>query len=270
VGGAAIAPQEKRALWNAFASALYAHMRSRGLDEAMYWGYPLDREEDPELRRILAQCAPNVFWTAGPHQLGTYGFKEPQQYKIFGTVRYFNNWPTFRMNMGWKSPTIHLAIPRVDSSVLSVHTTSHPFAYRVLVDHALALGRTGICRVGADEWAATHFDGMRIPTWIVGMPILFTLWPGKDGAESSARFEALIEGIQEGEARVFLEQALDRGALPPDVAQRVARILWQHFQETGFFQNKLCIYEFEKYYYGWQERSRRLYHTAAEVAKLRK
>jgi hypothetical protein len=270
VSGANVPPQQKQSLWNNFASALYAHMKSRGLDKAMFWGYPLDKEEDPELRRILAQCVPNVFWTAGPHQLGTSGFKEPQQYRIFGTVRYFDNWPTIRMNMGWKSPIIHLAIPRVDSSVLSIHTTSYPFAYRVLVDHALALGRVGICRVGADEWAATHYDGMRVPTWIVGMPVLFTLWPGPAGAESSARFEALIEGIQESEARIFLEQALDRGGLPNDLAQRAARALAQHFLETSFFHNKLCLYEFEKYYYRWQERSRRLYQTAAEVTNVQR
>jgi hypothetical protein len=158
----------------------------------------------------------------------------------------------------------------VDSSVLSIHTTSYPFAYRVLVDHALALGRVGICRVGADEWAATHYDGMRVPTWIVGMPVLFTLWPGPAGAESSARFEALIEGIQESEARIFLEQALDRGGLPNDLAQRAARALAQHFLETSFFHNKLCLYEFEKYYYRWQERSRRLYQTAAEVTNVQR
>ena len=92
----------------------------------------------------------------------------------------------------------HLAIPRIDSSVCSLTTASHPFGYRVLVDHALALGRCGFVRVGADEWACGHYDGMKIPTWIVGMPVLFTLWPGPEGAHSSARFECLIEGIQEG------------------------------------------------------------------------
>ena len=185
---------------------------------------------------------------------------------MFGTVRYFNNWPTFRMNLGWKSPTTHLAIPRVDSSVLSLHTASHPFAYRVLVDRALALGRSGICRIGADEWACAHYSGMTIPTWIVGMPVLFTLWPGRDGAESSARFEALIEGVQEAEARIFIEQAIDRGRVPRELARRLTQLLREHFLETGFFQGKLCIFELETYHYRWQERSRRLYRAAAEVA----
>lgn len=241
-------------------------MEAKGLDKAMHWGYPLDSESDHDLVVLMGEHLPAVKWTGGPHQIGNWGYKEPKYYDVFGTVRYFDNWPGFRMSMGFKAPQVHLAIPRIDSSVLSLTTVSHPFAYRVFLDHALALGRCGFNRIGADEWASIHYDGMRIPTWIVGMPVLFTLWPGEHGAESSARFEALIEGIQEGEARIFLEKALDSGKLPASLAQRARNVLDRHFQETGFFQNKLCIYELEKYYYGWQGRSRDLYQAAAEVA----
>jgi hypothetical protein len=245
-------------------------MKSKGLEKSMHWGYPLDGEVDHELVVMLGQITPEVHWVGGPHQIGPGGYKEPKYYDVFGSVRYFDNWPTFRMDRGWKSPVAHLAIPRIDSSVLSLHTTSHPFAFRVLTDHALGLGRAGIARVGADEWAGAHYDGMQIPVWIVGMPVLFTLWPGKDGAETSTRFEALLEGIQEGEARILIERALDRNELSADLAGRVRAVLDQHFRETGFFQNKLCIFELEGYYYRWQERSRELYGAAAEVAKATK
>jgi len=266
VGAPGVAGPQKRAIWHAFATALYKHMKARGLEKSMHWGYPLDKEEDPELRVILGECTPEVGWVAGPHQIGRWGFKDPTAYRVFGTVRYFNNWPTFRMDLGWKSTVTHLAIPRVDSSVLSLHTASHPFAYRVFADRALALGRGGICRIGADEWASAHYSGMRIPTWIVGMPVLFVLWPGREGAESSARFEALIEGVQEAEARIFIEQAIDRGRLPGPVARRLTQLLREHFLETGIFQSKLCIFEIEKYHHRWQARSRALYRAAAEAA----
>lgn len=142
VGGPGMTKQDKRRIWRPFAQALHAHMKARGLEHFMHWGYPLDKEEDPELREVLAECVPGVGWVAGPHQIGSWGFPDPKQYKVFGTVRYFGKWPRFRTDRGWKSPTVHLAIPRLDSSVLAVHHTSHPFAYRVLVDHALALGRS--------------------------------------------------------------------------------------------------------------------------------
>jgi hypothetical protein len=251
--------------WTAFAVALREHMRGRGLDKVMCWGYPLDSEPDVPLRVLLTKVTPDVNWAAGPHQIGHPGYSDPH-YKFIGTVRYFNNWPAFRMDMGWKMPVAHLAIPRIDSSVQSLHTASHPFAFRTLVNHSLALGRIGFSRIGADEWAGIHYEGMRIPTWIVGMPVLFVLWPGPDGAESSARFEALLEGVQEGEARIFLEQALDRRLITGPLEQRARRVLSDHYQETTFFQNKLCIFELEKYHHRWQERSRELYQAAADVA----
>jgi hypothetical protein len=235
---------EAERAWTAFALSLHDHTKTTGLDKAMHFGYPHDREEDPDLRVLLARVTPEVRWTAGPHQAGWQGFATPQ-YDVVGTVRYFGShqYAAFRPDMGWKAPAAHLTIPRIDSSVQSLHTASHPFGYRALVNHSLALGRAGFCRVGADEWAAIHYDGMRIPTWIVGMPVLFTLWPGPDGAESSARFEVLLEGIQEGEARIFLEQALDRRLVTGELQQRVEKTLLNHYQETCFFQNKLCIFE---------------------------
>ncbi len=264
--GAGVSLAEKKRIWLPFATALHRHLQAKGLDQAMHWGYPLDSELDHELVVLLGEHLPAVKWHGGPHQIGTWGYKEPKYYDVFGTVRYFDNWPGFRMSMGWEAPQTHLTIPRIDSSVQSLITASHPFAFRTLVNHSLALGRAGFTRVGADEWASSHYDGMRVPTWIVGMPVLFTLWPGPAGAESSARHEALIEGIQEGEARIFIERALESGRLPNEVAQHVADVLERHYLETTFFQNKLCIHELEKYHSRWQARSRELYQAAADVA----
>ena len=266
-GGPNVSLADKKKIWEPFATALYEHMKARKLDKAMHWGYPLDSEVDHELVDLMGKHLPQVKWTGGPHQIGPQGFKEPKYYDVFGTVRYFDNWPGFRMTQGWKAPQVHLTIPRIDSSVCSLTTASYPFAFRVLIDHSLAMGRCGFERVGADEWASAHYDGMKIPTWIVGMPVLFVLWPGPGGAESSARFEALVEGIQEGEARLFLEKAIDAKKLPEDLAKRVQEALSENSQETGFFQNKLCIYELEQYTYRWQDRSARLFRLAADAAK---
>ena len=170
------------------------------------------------------------------------------------------------MDQGWKSPTIHLLSPRTSGNFFALHTVSHPYAYRAVVERAVALGHRGLARIGADEWAAIHYDGMAMPTYVTGVPVLFVLWPGRDGAESSARFEALVEGVQETEARIFIEQAIEGGRLPADVARRAAGVLAERLQETGFLAGTLCVHELERYHCGWQERSRRLYRAAAEVA----
>ncbi|MFB3892769.1 MAG: glycoside hydrolase domain-containing protein [Phycisphaerae bacterium] len=260
---------DKRKQWQDFARSLHAHMQQLKLDGAMHWGFPADGETDHELVVALNEAVPSVRWTAAPHQAGYQGFKDLSRYDVMGTVRYFNNMKdVLKLDRPWASPIKHLTIPRIDSSVQSLHTASHPFAYRVLIDHSLNLGRLGFMRVGADEWAGAHFDGMKIPQWIVGMPVLFMLWPGKDGAESSARFEALIEGIQEGEASIRLMKNMDPtrvGAGKP--FSEKADPAGAHYLETCFFQNKLCIFELEKYHYRWQERSGELFQAAAVAGK---
>jgi len=64
-----IAAHEKEKRWRAFATSLLAHMKSRGQEKAMFWGYPLEQEDDPDLKLLLERCTPNVFWAADPHEL---------------------------------------------------------------------------------------------------------------------------------------------------------------------------------------------------------
>lgn len=265
-----IPKEQKEKVWTALATSLHEHMKARKLDKAMFWGYPLEQEDDPELKLLLEQHVPGVFWAANPHELlWNAVYAKDAHYRAITTVRHQPGQRTFdlfRADRGWKSPVIHLLCPRTGGNVMAMHTVSEPFAYRVLPDRALASGHSGIGRLGADEWAAVHYAGMGPTTWLTGMPVLFLLWPGKQGAESSARFEALVEGVQEAEARVFLEQALDAGRLPADLAKRIADVLSANQQETGFLGGTLCVHELERYHVGWQERSARLYRLAGDVA----
>jgi hypothetical protein len=61
------APQQR--YWRDFATSLYLHMKERGLEQAMYWGAPLEQKTDPQLKHLLAECTPAVSWTAGGHEI---------------------------------------------------------------------------------------------------------------------------------------------------------------------------------------------------------
>ncbi len=262
---------EKEKTWAAFATALVGHMKARGQEKAVFWGYPLEQEDDPDLKLILERCTPGVYWVANPHELlWNAVYAKDRHYRAIVTVRHQpgpqRDFPGFRTDRGWKSPLIHLLNPRTGGNFMAIHTVSYPFAFRALADLALARGHNGVSRIGADEWAAAHFDGMVMPTWLTGMPVLFLLWPGREGAEPGIRFEAFLEGIQEAEARIFLEQAIDGGRLPADVAQRATQVLADHLEATAFLQTTLCVHEWERHHCGWQERSRALYRAAAEAA----
>ncbi len=266
-GKADLMPVDRPA-WEAFARSLAAHMKARGLDRSMYWGAPLEGEADPQLKDILAAAAQGVFWAACAHEImynAKYALND-RFYHVISDIRYQGGWRNFRDDQGWRSKTLHLANPRVGGTCFALHTTSHPFAYRVMVDRALAMGRNGFSWVGADEWAAIHYDAAEIVRWVTGTPVLFLLWPGEAGAESSARFEALLEGIQETEARIFVEQAIEAGRVPAPLAARLKKALADHFDATTFFLGNSIIYGIEQYHHGWQARSRRLYQAAAAVA----
>ena len=120
---------EAVAAWKAFAPALVAHLKGKGVDKALYWGHPLEHEADPELKNVLAAATPEIFWIAGPHEMmsnGTYG-KNQKFYKVFESIRYFGQpFPAFRMDEGWRSPGLHLLNPRVGGTVFAMHTTSLP------------------------------------------------------------------------------------------------------------------------------------------------
>ncbi|MBC8872267.1 MAG: DUF4091 domain-containing protein [Planctomycetes bacterium] len=255
--------------WKAFAASLTAHMKGRGLEQTLVWGFPLETEADPGLKHFLAACAPGVFWAAGPHEImaNAKWARDDRFYRIIADIRWQGGWPKFRDDMGWKSPILHLANPRAGGTCFALRTLSYPFGFRVMPEKALAMGRGGFLRVGADEWADTHYSGAEIPKWLTGLPVLFLLWPGDKGAESSVRFEALIEGIQDAEARIFLEQALDRNKISGELAASVRTALARDSQELSFFQGNSVIHSMERYSFGWQERARERYRLAAEVER---
>ena len=80
----------------------------------------------------------------------------------------------------------------------------------------------------------------------------------------------MLEGIQEAEARIFLEQSLQAGGLPQVLAHTTRKLLADNLQETMFFQGNSMMRAFEEYHFRWQQRSARLYEAAAQVSKALK
>jgi len=259
-----------RSNWKAFATGLHGHLKAlgrrpelAGLERSMYWGFGWDGVADPQLPALLAGFLPAVQWARGSHGGRPGG--------AWGCVsNSIGPFLTETSVMGWKNRLIYLLCPRTGSTILSSNGHSPPFAYRVMVDRALVAGLCGIGRLGADYWADIYFQGYKgsLSGGIAGMPCSNLLHPGcgdRAGAESSARYEALLEGIQEAEARIFLEQAIDRKRLPADLARRAADVLSRHNRETLFISPGRVGVQVQEYSSGWQDRSRRLYAAAAEA-----
>jgi hypothetical protein len=248
-------------VWRAFARSLYDHVRTLGLADAMYWGQTFDDVPDKGLIPLLAEAAPGVAWTCAGHARGP-----DATFRV--AARAYGVDLTPHSFQGWKNPFIHLLMGRTGGSVICVEGCSTPFCWRVMCDRAIYCGFNGLGRIGADYFHKTWFDGVKGGYWcMVGRACVQTLWPGAADVESSTRVEAMLEGIQEAEARIYLEQMLDRKVLPDDLAREVQGVLDDHFRGTLHVGAGGTDYGTMDIACNWQDRSRRLYQTAAKVAE---
>ncbi|HLX64044.1 MAG TPA: glycoside hydrolase domain-containing protein [Planctomycetota bacterium] len=278
--GPAVKDREK--YWQPFATSLYSHMTAKGLNQAMYWGYPWDSDGDPALKPMLRKFAPEVFWTCGSHDAnvsvsngmpdisspfyvgspfgsrawdGKVDTSAANFYKVVENIQSFLI--EGESKKGWKiRDQILLCTPRVDCGAIVVNGTAAPWAFRIFPERSIFTGYQGTGRAGGDYWAKSYHDGCKHYGGAPGFSIMKALWPGPDGAEPSARFEAMIEGLQELEARTFVEQALERGILSAEQTRHVTEQLDRHYK--GTFAGGL----------DWQARSKAMYQLAAEVAAI--
>ena len=83
------------------------------------------------------------------------------------------------------------------------------------------------------------------------------------------RHNFLSEQVQDlNSSRAQLQQLINRlNKKSRERFQETFEEIRRHFQETNFWQGNSIIRSMEQYYCRWQERSRRLYRLAAEVAR---
>lgn len=268
--------------WQPLACSLYSHMAARGLDQAMFWGYGWDQDGDSKLKPLLRQFTPEVFWICGSHDANIsapIGKPDPGLGEFYRTTFHSAYWdgvekagpePFYKVveniqsfliggesQKGWKvREQMLLCTPRTDSGAIVVNGSGTPLAFRIFPERAVFTGYRGTGRMGGDYWEKSYHDGCRHHGGAPGFSILKSLWPGPDGAEPSARLEAMIEGLQELEARTFVEQTLDRGILSPEQARRVAAALARDYKGTFAVGQD------------WQARSKAMYELAREVAAI--
>lgn len=247
-----------REAWSAFALSLFAHMKKRGLSDAVFWGMPWDNLRDRNLMALLKEVTPRVPWFNAGHR---------QRHRDYckGWSMIYQTTISPVSQKGWKVPYPFVSNPRANNSVSTAEGVSLPYAYRLWVNRALVSGLNGIGRIGADYWCGYGYPfPMYMPVY---MPCRMFLWPGESGAESSVRYEMLIEGVQETEARIYCEQALEAGVLSEGVAGKVRLALDGHNRETLHVPSGWAPHRVMEATNRWQERSRTLFAAAAVAAK---
>jgi hypothetical protein len=279
-------------MWKKFGSALIQHMKERGLERSVYWGHAGDHESDPGLMGLFWEVFPGHYWCASGH---TYHGGAGGGGHSRNVVRYFADIygaaTPIESKMGWKGSFIG-AVPSVETSgfggrkgakavrqirdetYLYVHCPRDefwgiglPIRWRGIISIAQHRGYSGMGHLGFDSYNFNWMKGFVGKDWgFPGRPHHMLAWPGPDGAEPSARYEAFIEGIQEAEARVFMEQAVDRGLLPPETVAKVKTVLNGYLEDYCLWPQLRADTVYD-YIHEWKDDSLNLFSTAAEVAK---
>ncbi len=280
-----------RALWEPLAHELRERMKKRGWESAMALGLATDARPAPAVMDLWKELLPGIPWASMAHPLRTDIQKIPVLYT--GGVwapRFISYDGTSRE--GWKNPRLVVQFARdvTEYNPLTV--------FRCIGEMNVGGDQRGFGRWGADYWpvlkdrrgvragrvyeryAKANWRNLNIKTAFLGA--------GPDGPVATVRFEAMREGVEECEARIFIERALDGGKLPPALAARVKETLAERnrnlvmglsnhvlegFQDVGAYwriHDWHCDSGLVGYYWyqtsGWQERTRKLYDLAAEVA----
>ena len=208
--------------------------------------------------------------------------------------------PAQKRFYGWQYNPKHLVFNfnRPGVSCLCLLGFPPPWSYHMWGESTIACGRNGNGNVGGDFWPIVSALGKALPaggsaeafngggTFCglypssnmgrngVGNNTVDLFGPGPDGPVSTIRFENALENNQESEARIFIEKALlnvgrvgnstykDK-PLPAGLARKCQELL---DERTNVLRYE-SLRAFGVAPYQWQERNRRLFDAAAEVAK---
>jgi len=280
-------PASKK-LWQPLLKQLMARLTRRGLAKAVMLGVSTDAIPSREVVRFFADLLPGVPWVHHSHSF--WGGRDKKIEAAGSRIAYAaivgGHWATDRPEKrayGWRKPWVHFHRALKDNHPIHI--------FRILGEINITSDRKGFGRLGADFWPVLKdkrgrkrgrlCNGRYPKSFWRNLTILTTLLaPGKDGAIPTARFELLREGVQECEARIFIEQALAdealRNKLGAELAEKAQAVLDARTKVlrkaiTGAVHGVQFGCPNQEGYNAylaadWQELSRTLYTTAWQVA----
>jgi hypothetical protein len=213
---------------------LRERMKKRGLEKEMMLGMSTDNMPTEPVIALFKAIAPGIEWVSHGHVMPDSLHGVPVGY-LSGVWRggIFAQDPSLGHSYGWKRPDLKVHHPR------SMFDSWPACTFRLLGELNITGQQRGFARLGADFWPVlkgkrawgVQSIAARFPktSWR-NLDIHMTLLaPGPEGAVSTARFEMIREGLQECEARIFIEDALTddklRAKLGDDLAARAQKLL---------------------------------------------
>ncbi|MBA4386591.1 MAG: hypothetical protein C0404_01340 [Verrucomicrobia bacterium] len=266
---------QAEACWKPICDELIEKMKKRGLENAMMIGICSDVRAAKEVVDLWKRLLPGAKWVIHSHGLESQIHGVPVGYSSTVWKVQYPKDPSIEHTYGWnKKPGTTIISQFQRDLVFSWNLTQN----KLLPENNIGGGQRGFGRNGADFFPPYKNDkgqrtGMlanRYPAsnWAqLSLKTCF-LAPGPDGAIGTVRFEMTREGVQECEARIFIEKVLldkaQRAKLGEEKAKNIQDMLDERIRSGLWGAGNYGWYVSS----GWQERSERLYATAAEVARL--
>jgi hypothetical protein len=291
-----------KAVWKAMFDELHKRLKARGWEEAMMIGCMCDTKPNKEDIYFWRDVTGDLPWVSHSHwpTSNTYyygkvlgsGFKTGYMTSIYETT--FTQDPNKGRLYGWKNPLLHAQNIRSPEIGMMPGTMMRCFG-----EVNIAGGQRGFGRLGADYWPAVKdkngrrtgkaYERFPQSSWSNLELKNYLLAPGPEGAVATSRFEQLREGVQECEARIFLEGVLTDPALRGRIGEELAKRCQGMLDErTLCVQRGVANFEVNCYGYctpwswmwqegvaghqwfqssGWRERTAGLYAMAGEVSR---
>lgn len=283
-------PEDMQAFWKPVLDGMRERLAKRDLgDDTIMIGISGDLDPGQNTMVNLKAVAPFARWTKQGHGYAQAVRGWPVGYHTYvwgtksapdpATLRYYGWNQKFQACIFPREGVGQLKPPLWDNAPLGV--------CRMAMEAALVGNARGLGRVGADFWPVLGDKQKRslisrfpLSNWSqlnLSTASQQMLEPGPDGAISTVRFENLREGIQESEARIFIEKALVDKALRvkigEELAKKVQDVLDERvnkYRQVFLVKTDAKDWEWFSAESGWQDRTGKIFASAAEVTKALK
>ncbi|MFC1672397.1 glycoside hydrolase domain-containing protein, partial [Planctomycetota bacterium] len=263
-------------------------LADRGMEKSMAIGMGSDRVPSKQALDDLNKVAPEAGWVIHAHGKYTSFAGKPVSLdaSVWGVKGpYVSTYRRYKP--GWQNKNIMTVFPRYGAGNMGhVRHVSPIGVFHASVESYQAGGYNGLGRVAADLWPVIKAKRgqtsilSRFPSWQrPGVPTMGHgefLHPAEEGPVAGVRFEALRLGVQECEARIFIEKPLydkaKKAALGEELAGRSRKHLDTRVEELiRAKQDRSVMYSIATdaswlgYAAEFSDRARRLYALASEV-----
>jgi hypothetical protein len=278
---------ESKEFWKKLTDGMGAVLKKRGLENAITFGLAGDVRPTKLAMDEICNGVPGAKWAVSSH----YYCDKWQGYNIKLGVALWGigvepRDPSLGYSFGWTNPFWLCYYPRemkVSSPLLDYRLKLETWmgglaGYKPFV--CVGQGPRGLGRIGVDFWPVLKDSRGRVRGSLAGrypeaawgqlnlnFCIPYLIGKGRDGPVPTVRSESLREGVQETEARIYIEKALfddeNRAALGEDLLGRCRTMLDERIRfcvKPDAGKNKSEPVDAD-----WLARSEKLFGLAAEL-----